>query len=389
MQLSLLCAGLLATANLVFAAPTPSVTIDVNSTELVTTTKSHWAPQFSPEFPGLKVTNPNPKYNSGPINTGTTLSKKTLDLSKYPKAWEVPSPNSAEVKAVINKINWDLVPKSPKRKAKNGDLDETGYDEDKDPDCWWTATLCTKPKVDYIPSDFYTCPTKGDWGLTYDDGPFVYSDDDDKTTQYENKWSEPELYNFLAKEDLKASLFYVGSNVIQYPEAAKRALNNGHTLCSHTWSHTTMTTLTNEQVVAELYWSLKAIKDAAGVTTRCWRPPQGDVDDRVRAIAWQMGLHTVIWDEDTDDWAMPAPGGSNLPPEKVDAKFAKWIKNQQQGKYKTGIMVLEHELNHATIQMTEKWLPKVKQTFNVVSAMQCNGVTQPYWEKSFEYPAIH
>lgn len=66
-----------------------------------------------------------------------------------------------------------------------------------------------------------------------------------------------------------------------------------------------MTTQSNEQVVAELYWTLRAIKEVTGVTTRCWRPPYGDVDDRVRAIASQMGMTTVLWDEDTDDWNMP------------------------------------------------------------------------------------
>lgn len=29
-----------------------------------------------------------------------------------------------------------------------------------------------------------------------------------------------------------------------------------------------MTTQTNEQVVAQLYWSIRAIKDAVGLTTR-------------------------------------------------------------------------------------------------------------------------
>lgn len=43
---------------------------------------------------------------------------------------------------------------------------------------------------------------------------------------------------------------------------------------------------------------------ATGITTKCWRPPYGDVDDRVRAIAWQMGMQTILWDQDTNDWDM-------------------------------------------------------------------------------------
>lgn len=137
--------------------------------------------------------------------------------------------------------------------------------------------------------------SSGDWGLNYDDGPFNLAGEEAL-----DKWAEPELYNFLAKtNDQKASLFYIGSNVATYPEAAKRALNNGHVLCVHTWSHPQMTTQSNEKVVAELYWTLRAIKEATGITTKCWRPPYGDVDDRVRAIAHQMGLQTILWDEDT------------------------------------------------------------------------------------------
>lgn len=55
-----------------------------------------------------------------------------------------------------------------------------------------------------------------------------------------------------------------------------------------------MTGLTNEQVFAELYFSKKAIKEVTGVTVRCWRPPYGDVDDRVRYIASKLDMRTVV-----------------------------------------------------------------------------------------------
>lgn len=63
-----------------------------------------------------------------------------------------------------------------------------------------------------------------------------------------------------------------------------------------------MTSLTNEEIVAQLYWTQKAIKESLGITPKCWRPPYGDVDDRVRAIAWQMGMRTILWDQDSNDW---------------------------------------------------------------------------------------
>lgn len=148
-----------------------------------------------------------------------------------------------------------------------------------------------------------------------------------------------------------------------------------------------MTTQTNAQVVAELYWTLRAIKEATGVTTKCWRPPFGDVDDRVRAIAWQMGLQTMLWDQDTNDWDMPGDGGGKLAPSKVDGYFEDWIETRKKGTDKHGHIVLQHELNNATVKMAEKWLPKIQESFNVVSIQQCLNVTQPYWETNWVYPA--
>lgn len=77
----------------------------------------------------------------------------------------------------------------------------------------------------------------------------------------------------------------------------------------------TVNLVTNEQIIAELGWTKKAIKDITGLTPNTWRPPFGDVEyvvtpsrqcihritifcttsDRVRAIATAMGLTTIIW----------------------------------------------------------------------------------------------
>jgi hypothetical protein len=148
-----------------------------------------------------------------------------------------------------------------------------------------------------------------------------------------------------------------------------------------------MTSMTNDQVVAELYWTLRAIKETTGITPRCWRPPYGDVDDRVRAIAWQMGMRTIIWDEDTNDWNMPGDGGGNLSPNTVDGYFQGWIDAYKNGTDRAnGHIVLEHELNNSTVSMAEKWLPTLQETFNVVPVHECMNISNPYWETNFIYP---
>ena len=62
-----------------------------------------------------------------------------------------------------------------------------------------------------------------------------------------------------------------------------------------------MTKLTNEQVVAELGWTRKAIQSVLGVTPVTMRPPYGDIDDRVRAISLAMGMVPIIWTRGPDN----------------------------------------------------------------------------------------
>ncbi|KAF9910639.1 chitin deacetylase [Linnemannia zychae] len=219
--------------------------------------------------------------------------------------------------------------------------------------CDWTETNC-------INKDLTTCPL-GVWGLTYDDGP----------TEFSGK-----LYDFLDTTDQKATLFYIGSNVIQNPQLARRACAAGHHIAVHTWSHNPSTSLTNEQFIAEVKYTEMAIKELCGFTPRYFRPPYGDIDDRIRGLLWAMGYTSVIWDYDTNDWQM-APGGSRTMSE-VDAAFAQWIAAAPTDK--TGHMVLEHELYQNTVDAAIANLPKVQATWKTMPVSACMNDPHPYHE---------
>jgi hypothetical protein len=136
------------------------------------------------------------------IPTGT-LANTTINTANYPTGWVVPPTNSTEVQAVIAAIDWTKVPAAPVRTANaNGDLTFTGYDATTDPYCWWSDTNCVVPKVSYLPPDIYNCPKPGDWGLTYDDGPL-----NPANPGQPDQWAEPQLYDFLAANNQKATLF--------------------------------------------------------------------------------------------------------------------------------------------------------------------------------------
>lgn len=127
-------------------------------------------------------------------------------------------------------------------------------------------------------------------------------------------------------------MFYIGSNVMNHPLEAQRALADGHEICVHTWSHPYMTATTSEQAFAELYYTMQAIKLVVGVTPTCWRPPYGDVDDRIRAIAKGLGLKAVLWQYDSNDWMV---GDTATTPAQVDANYNNLITSAQNGTFNT------------------------------------------------------
>ncbi|KAJ3263779.1 chitin deacetylase, partial [Borealophlyctis nickersoniae] len=124
------------------------------------------------------------------------------------------------------------------------------------------------------PTDIHTCD-KGIWGLTFDDGPSPATDT---------------LLTTLAQTSTHATFFIVGSRAIAYPDTLNRTFQAGHTLGIHTWSHTLLTSQTNEQIVAEIMWTAWAIYLVTGTVPLYVRPPFGDVDDRARAVIERMGF---------------------------------------------------------------------------------------------------
>ena len=243
-----------------------------------------------------------------------------------------------------------------------------GYNVQQDPDCWWTANSCKQPKHQGLITDLYTCPEPDTWGLTFDDGP---------------NCTHNAFYDFLSQNKLKATLFYIGTNVADWPYQAQRGLVDGHDICVHTWSHHYTTTLQSDQVFAELYYTAKIIKQIIGVTPTCWRPPYGDVDDRVRAIAQGLGLRTIVWEEDTDDWNIQ-PGG-NQPTSKIDSNYQNIINKAQS----ESPIVLTHEINQQTMDEFTKLYPKVKNAYkNLVPLTACQNITKPYADGDITYPAF-
>ncbi|KAJ7151805.1 carbohydrate esterase family 4 protein [Mycena crocata] len=276
--------------------------------------------------------------------------------------------NDAAGKAKFAAISAGIPKIAPKGKFGAVEPFEGFTYSDTDPDCWWTRSQCVTPKTAGVPPDIATVPEPRTLGYGFDDGP---------------NCSHNAFYDYLTQQNQKATMFFVGSNVIDWPLQAQRAVDDGHEICVHTWSHRPMTTFTNEGAFAELWYTIQAIKLVTGYTPKCWRPPTGDVDDRIRYIANQLGLDNVLWKFDTFDYTTEEPAV-------VKANYDGLLGNLSAGAFDhVGAIILAHELSNFTMQMAVENYPRLAAAFDhIVPIAVAQNKTNPYTETNVTMPSF-
>ncbi|TDL23884.1 hypothetical protein BD410DRAFT_745865 [Rickenella mellea] len=249
----------------------------------------------------------------------------------WPTSDVVPDTTTPQVQAWMQELNGFNIPNIPPTADGTCVGDPTAASDAANRG-WWTCGGFTRV------TDIVACPNKLTWGVSFDDGPSDYS---------------TKLLDFLGQKSLQATFFVVGSRVIERPQVLLEEYMSGHEISVHTWSHRPLTKLTNEQVVAELGWTRKAIQAVLGVTPTTMRPPYGDIDDRVRAISMAMGMTPIIWTRspsgqqfDTNDWRVP--GGLVNGTDSLTS-FQQILGNATQ--LDTGFVVLQHDLFQQTVDL--------------------------------------
>ncbi|CAG8610508.1 352_t:CDS:2 [Paraglomus occultum] len=231
--------------------------------------------------------------------------------------------------------------------------------------CAQTSGYCRAPCGCYR-DEILNCPTKKDWSLTFDDGPSDYTS---------------RLVDFLNAQNVKATFYVVGSQVYRYPDVLKKIYDSGHEIGVHTWSHSSLTSLSNEQIIAEIKHTELAVWQVTGIATRTIRPPYGDCDDRVRDIIRQLGYKLVLWDSDTQDYLSNSNPKFDL--NWIAGNFTQWTSKD---KGKTGHISLEHDLFPQTTLAAERAVPILKKArYNMVTPATCNRISA----YAFPAPSTH
>ncbi|PKK70912.1 glycoside hydrolase/deacetylase [Rhizophagus irregularis] len=274
----------------------------------------------------------------------TTLNVEAQLKGKYPPV-DTPPPPVAAWTALVDQSK---LPKAPVRPIGTPCAPTDEF-------CVWSCTTCVRD------TDFGFCPKKGDWALTYDDGPT------NNTLR---------VLKALNDRGLKATFFVIGSRVFENPQILKQIVDSGHQIGVHTWSHTALTSQTTEEIIAETKWTEMAIKEAVNLTPKWFRAPQGDADDRVRGILSQLGYKMAFWNHDTFDWESNSDQTYDL--NWITGNFSMWVQNTTAT---TGFASLEHDAFDKSSSKAEAAMDiVVNAKFAPQSAAVCSGDKQPYVE---------
>ncbi|KAI1393874.1 carbohydrate-binding module family 18 [Hypoxylon trugodes] len=227
-------------------------------------------------------------------------------------------------------------------------------------------------KVQYGGVGIYDCVNEGDIAVTFDDGPYEYTND---------------LLDKFKKYEAKATFFITGNNLGKgpindpaYPWATviQRMAAEGHQIASHTWSHENYSQLTTTQFKNQMYWNEIALNDILGYFPTYMRPPYSICPAACQTQLANLGYHAVYFDLDTEgylhDDASQIQTSKDIWDEAVDGSSP----------CEDSYLEIEHDIHYQTVyNLTDYILDSLfSHGYRSVTVGQCLGDPPENWYRA-------
>jgi peptidoglycan/xylan/chitin deacetylase (PgdA/CDA1 family) len=128
--------------------------------------------------------------------------------------------------------------------------------------------------------------------LTFDDGPSIYT---------------PDVLRILRHFRIHATFFLIGEQVRPFAGYAREELAEGNAIGDHTYTHPNVSG-GGSFAYSQLSRTRTTIRNVTGYTPCVFRAPYGAVSGSLTGIARSLGMLTIEWDVDPQDWARPGSG---------------------------------------------------------------------------------
>lgn len=189
--------------------------------------------------------------------------------------------------------------------------------------------------------------TKNEVYLTFDVG-------------YDNGNLSP-ILETLEKKNVRATFFVTGDFVKRYPELITRLSFSNHVICSHSYSHKSITKLSKSELGADLERLQTEYYNLTGKQLSMYfRPPEGVFDTKSLLNIKELGYKTVFWSVAWKDWVTDKQRGAEF-------SYDSYVKNLH-----NGAIILMHTVSSSNKDALERIIDYTIQngyTFKTVEAL--------------------
>ncbi len=163
--------------------------------------------------------------------------------------------------------------------------------------------------------------------LTFDDGP---------------NYNTNKVLDVLAKYNVKATFFVLGSKVMNNKKILKREYDSGMEIGNHTFNHLLLTKYKENVIKDEIDNTSSVIFEVTGRYPKLLRPSYGAYNNTIKKIG---DMPIIIWDIDTLDWKY---------------HNSKRIASRVINKVKDGDIILMHDIYSATANSLNIIIPELQ-----------------------------
>ncbi|KAM0369448.1 hypothetical protein ACHAPK_006084 [Fusarium culmorum] len=215
-----------------------------------------------------------------------------------------------------------------------------------------------------------TCTNPGIVALTFDDGPYKYTN---------------QVLDVLKKHNIKATFFITGNNLGKgqiddhskpWPKILRRMHSEGHQLASHSWSHQDLSAASNELRKQQIIYNEMAFRNVLGFFPKYLRPPYGTCsrDSGCLDYVTKLGYHVVNWNIDTKDYL-------NDSPSKIQTSKNTFSDSVSTDSKSNSYIELSHDIHEQTAYNLTEFMVKTLKArgYRAVPVGECLGDARENW----------
>lgn len=122
---------------------------------------------------------------------------------------------------------------------------------------------------------------------------------------FDSAWNDDDIdkiINTLSDQNCPSTFFVTGDWAERFPESLKKLYNAGHEIASHSYNHTLYSTLSKEEIIADMDKCDSIIESLLGFRPNLMRAPSGDYTNNSILACKETGRLCIQWDVDSLDW---------------------------------------------------------------------------------------